>query len=58
MLLDSVILYSYMYYCIVYDTYVRTVQLGWSRKWISLLTRKPTFFRKYFYLRVITRKYS
>jgi hypothetical protein len=34
------------------------VQFGWSRKWIFLLTRKSTFFRKYFYLRVITRKYS
>jgi hypothetical protein len=33
-------------------------QLGWSRKWIFLLTRKSTFFRKYFYFRVIMRKYS
>jgi hypothetical protein len=32
--------------------------LGWSRKWFFLLTRKSTFFRKYVYLRVITRKYS
>jgi hypothetical protein len=33
--------------------------LGWSRKWIFFLfTRKSTFFRKYFYLHVITRKYS
>jgi hypothetical protein len=32
--------------------------IGWSRKWIFLLTRKSTFFRKYFYLRVITRNYA
>jgi hypothetical protein len=38
-----------------YDT---ALWLGWSRKWIFLLTRKSTFFRKYFYLRVITHKYS
>jgi hypothetical protein len=28
------------------------IRLGWSRKWICLLTRKSKFFRKYFYLRV------
>jgi hypothetical protein len=33
-------------------------ELGWSRKWIFLLTRKSTFFRKCFYLRVIMRNYA
>jgi hypothetical protein len=33
-------------------------EVGWSRKWIFLLTRKSKFFRKYFYLRVITRNYA
>jgi hypothetical protein len=34
-----------------------TSKLGWSHNWIFLFTRKSTFFRKYFYLRVIMRNY-